>query len=90
VIFPNHGGRFGYTPDTCRALAQQARAAWDGLRPSVPVPAGGMTLDRVPEILDFYGPDAMLLIGGSLLAAREALTEEAAAFTRVVARHRYR
>jgi hypothetical protein len=32
----------------------------------------------------------MLLIGGSLLAAREALTEEAAAFTRVVARHRYR
>jgi len=30
----------------------------------------------VPEILDFYGPDAMLLIGGSLLAAREYLTDE--------------
>ena len=27
VIFPNHGGRFGYTPDTCRRLAEQARAA---------------------------------------------------------------
>ena len=90
VIFPNHGGRFGYTPDTCRGLAEQARADWDGVCRSVPVPAGGMTLDRVPEILDFYGPDAMLLIGGSLLSARERLTEETTAFTRAVAQHRYR
>jgi ribulose-bisphosphate carboxylase large chain len=90
VIFPNHGGRFGYTPETCRTLAEGARAAWPGIRPSVPVPAGGMTLDRVPEMLDFYGPDAMLLIGGSLLAARERLTEETAAFTRAVAQHTYR
>jgi ribulose-bisphosphate carboxylase large chain len=89
VIFPNHGGRFGYTPDTCRRVAEQARAPWDGIRASVPVAAGGMTLDRVPEMLDFYGPDAMLLIGGSLLAARERLTEETAAFTRAVAQHSY-
>ncbi len=90
VIFPNYGGRFGYTPETCRRLADRARAGWDGIRPSVPVPAGGMTLERVPEMLDFYGPDAMLLIGGSLLAARERLAEETAAFTRAVARHFYR
>jgi ribulose-bisphosphate carboxylase large chain len=90
VIFPNHGGRFGYSPETCRHLADQVRAPWEGIRPCVPVPAGGMTLDRVPEMLDFYGPDAMLLIGGSLLAARERLTEETAAFTRAVAQHSYR
>jgi ribulose-bisphosphate carboxylase large chain len=90
VLFPNHGGRFGYTPDTCRRLAEQARAPWGGIRPSIPVPAGGMTLERVPEMLDFYGPDAMLLIGGSLLAARERLTEETAAFTCAVAQHTWR
>jgi ribulose-bisphosphate carboxylase large chain len=90
VIFPNHGGRFGYSPETCRHLADQVRAPWEGIRPCVPVPAGGMTLERVPEMLDFYGPDAMLLIGGSLLAARERLTEETAAFTRAVAQHSYR
>jgi ribulose-bisphosphate carboxylase large chain len=56
----------------------------------MPVPAGGMTLERVPEMLDFYGPDAMLLIGGSLLAARERLTEATAEFTSVVAQHTYR
>jgi ribulose-bisphosphate carboxylase large chain len=90
VIFPNHGGRFGYSPETCRRLAERARAPCDGVRPSLPIPAGGMTLDRVPEMLDFYGPDAMLLIGGSLLAARERLAEETALFTRAVAQHSYR
>jgi len=87
TIFPNHGGRFGYSPETCRRLAEVARAPWGGLKATVPVPAGGMTLDRVPEMLDFYGRDAMLLIGGGLLAAGEGLTEETAAFAQLVARY---
>jgi ribulose-bisphosphate carboxylase large chain len=90
VIFPTHGGRFGYTPETCRRLANTARAPLHHLRQALPVPAGGMTLSRVPEILDFYGPDTILLIGGSLLAAREHLTAETAAFTSRVAAHQYR
>jgi ribulose-bisphosphate carboxylase large chain len=49
-----------------------------------------MTIARTPEILDFYGPDTMLLIGGNLLQAREDMTREAAAFTRAVAEHSYR
>ena len=71
VVFPNHGGRFGYSPETCLALARAALAGWEGLRPSAPTPAGGMALERVPELLDFYGKDTMLLIGGALLASRE-------------------
>src|SRR5262245_10101262 len=43
VVYPNYGGRFGYSPDTCRALAREALADWHGLKPCVPVPAGGMT-----------------------------------------------
>lgn len=80
VVFPNHGGRFGYSPDTCRALARAALDERDGLKPCVPVPAGGMSTDRVREMLDFYGTDVMLLIGGALLAARERLVEATAAF----------
>ncbi|HEX5327457.1 MAG TPA: ribulose 1,5-bisphosphate carboxylase, partial [Acetobacteraceae bacterium] len=90
VIFPNHGGRFGYSPDTCRQLAVNARAPFPGLRGALPVPAGGMTPARVAEMLDFYGPETMLLIGGSLLAARERLTEATVAFTRAAAAHSYR
>jgi ribulose-bisphosphate carboxylase large chain len=54
------------------------------LRPALPVPAGGMTLDRTREILDFYGADTMLLIGGNLLMARENITLEAERFARAV------
>jgi len=87
VIFPSHGGRFGYSRETCAHLAGAAREPWHGLAPSVPVPAGGMTLARVGEILDFYGPRTMVLIGGSLLEARERLAEETAAFTQAVGAH---
>ena len=89
VIFPNHGGRFGYSPDTCLKLARAALEDRDGLRPSVPVPAGGMTTDRVPEMLDFYGPDVMLLIGGALLEAREQLLEATSAFVAEVRKYAY-
>lgn len=88
VIFPHHGGRFGYSPQTCRRLAGTALAQWHGLRPSLPVPAGGMTRDRVGEMLDFYGPDIMLLIGGALLETRDRLVEATAAFVAEVRNHR--
>lgn len=87
TIFPNHGGRFSYSVETCRDLAEAARGEWGDLKPCVPTPAGGMSLERVPELLDFYGACTMLLIGGSLLAARERLTEEARIFASRVARH---
>jgi len=89
VVYPNYGGRFGYSPETCRALARAALADWHGLKPCVPTPAGGMTPERVAEMLDFYGADIMLLIGGGLLAARDRLIEETAAFVAAVKDHRY-
>jgi len=85
VIFPNHGGRFTYPAETCQAIARGNRAAWHGLRPSLPVPAGGMSVERVPELKREYGADSMLLIGGSLLAAGERLAERSRAFVEAVA-----
>jgi len=89
VIFPNHGGRFGYSKATCAAIAAAARGDGLPVRPAMPVPAGGMTPDRTPEILDFHGADIMLLIGGGLLTAGERLAEETAAFMAAVRNHPY-
>jgi len=89
IVFPNHGGRFGYSPETCRTLARAALADWHDLRATVPVPAGGMSTDRVQEMLDFYGTDIMLLIGGGLLSARERLTDVTAAFVEAVRAYPY-
>jgi ribulose-bisphosphate carboxylase large chain len=80
VIFTNHGGRFAVSESSCRALADNARRPWGGLRPSLPVPAGGMTPDRVAELVRFYGRDVALLIGGALLQAGPELERAARAF----------
>ncbi|NVN85440.1 MAG: ribulose 1,5-bisphosphate carboxylase [Rhodopseudomonas sp.] len=87
TVFPNFGGRFSYTADTCLALAGAARNPWAGLKSCIPMPAGGIHVDRIAELLQFYGQDVMLLIGGGLLAARERLTEEASQFVMKVAAH---
>ncbi len=84
-IFPNYGGRFAYSPQECRLLAQNLRNPWGPLQPALPVPAGGMTVERVDELLAFYGPDSMLLIGGNLLAAGEKLLERTRSFVERVA-----
>jgi len=85
VIFPNHGGRFSYSRATCNDIAARLREPLASLRPSMPVPAGGMSVERVPEIIADYGLDTMLLIGGNLLLARERLAERSAEFVHAVA-----
>jgi ribulose-bisphosphate carboxylase large chain len=83
-VFCNYGGRFGYTPQRCRGIADWCVEETPGLKPCIPVPAGGMELARVPELLDFFGRDVMLLIGGSLLAAKENITKQTEAFCNAV------
>jgi ribulose-bisphosphate carboxylase large chain len=72
TIFPNFGGRFSYDRETCRAIAQRARAPLGRLAAILPVPAGGMRTERVGEMVDEFGNDVMLLIGGHLLAGATA------------------
>lgn len=86
VIFPNHGGRFAYSREICLAIAHAHRAPWHGLKPALPAPAGGMSVERVPELIRDYGNDCMLLIGSSLLIARERLYERSREFVDAVAR----
>jgi len=80
TIFPNHGGRFSFSRATCMAIAQAARTPWEHMRAALPVPAGGMTVERVDEMVEGYGPDTMLLIGGGLLSARSKLLDRAREF----------
>jgi ribulose-bisphosphate carboxylase large chain len=72
TIFPNFGGRFSYDRATCRAIAQCAREPLGSLPASLPVPAGGMRTQRVGEMIEEFGTDVMLLIGGHLLAGATA------------------
>jgi len=86
VVFPNFGGRFSYSRKTCLAIAACAREALGAHRPAMPVPAGGMRVDRVEEMLDEYGADVMLLIGGHLLEAGASTPQRAREFVERVER----
>ena len=85
VIFPNHGGRFSFSRDACRAIARCNTQPWHDLKPALPTPAGGMSVERSAEMVAEYGHDSMLLIGGDLLAAREQLAARSAEFVNAVA-----
>ncbi len=65
-IFPNFGGRFSFTPDACSQISTACREPIQGINPIWPAAGGGMTMDRTAEMLDFYGKDIVLLIGGDL------------------------
>ncbi|MBI4617146.1 MAG: ribulose 1,5-bisphosphate carboxylase large subunit [Planctomycetes bacterium] len=70
-IFPHYGGRFSFSAEHCLSIARGTEEAMGGLVPIFPVPAGGMTLSRVPELVRFYGRDVVLLIGGALHRGRD-------------------
>jgi len=67
VIYPNFGGRFGFTREECLSIARACAADMSGPKAIVAAPGGGMTFERVPEMREAYGNDVMYLIGGALL-----------------------
>jgi ribulose-bisphosphate carboxylase large chain len=84
VVFPHYRGRFAYSERVCADIAHNARSPWAKIRPALPVPGGGMSVERSRELVRFYGADVMPLIGGSLLAAGEQLLTRAQAFVAAV------
>lgn len=66
-IFPSYGGRFGnFSRAVCREIVEACAAPLGSLAPCLPTPGGGILVDRVAELLAFYGSDVALLIGGDL------------------------
>jgi ribulose-bisphosphate carboxylase large chain len=72
-IFPNHGGRFSFSREQCVSIARELRRPWDGVKPSFPMPAGGMSFENLPSMRADYGEDSIFLIGGALLSRPEGV-----------------
>lgn len=88
TIFANFGGRFSYSRETCGRLAGVlTKPSIPGLKPTLPMPAGGIKYHQVADVLSFYGHDVVLLIGGGLYEAGDdaALRARAEEFVRRVA-----
>jgi ribulose-bisphosphate carboxylase large chain len=88
TIFANFGGRFSYSRETCRKLAAALTSPGEpGLPATLPMPAGGIKYQNVADVLQFYGSEVILLIGGGLYEAGDdaALCARAEEFVRHVA-----
>jgi ribulose-bisphosphate carboxylase large chain len=83
-IFVSFGSRFSPGREVCRRLAGSLTAPWKNVLPTLPVPAGGIELESVGEVVDFYGKDAMLLVGGNLQIEADALLERSRRFVESV------
>ena len=66
-VFPNYGGRFTFSPAECQELAGTLRDPLGQLKTTFPSPAGGMTIEKVGTMVEAYGNDTALLVGGALL-----------------------
>jgi ribulose-bisphosphate carboxylase large chain len=84
TIFPNFGGRFGFTRDECLSIVRGTEVDLGSLKAIFPTPGGGMSLERVPEMLEVYGSDVLLLIGGGLLTPASDLEDNCRRFRELV------
>jgi ribulose-bisphosphate carboxylase large chain len=73
VVFPNFGGRFGFSQEQCQSIAKAGLDPLGSLKPMIPAPGGGMSIDKVDIMKAAYGDDIMYLIGGALLRAPEGV-----------------
>jgi ribulose-bisphosphate carboxylase large chain len=84
TIYPNFGGRFSFTRAECQSIVRGTEMAMGPLKAIFPCPGGGMNLDRVPEMLDVYGREVVLLIGGGLMTRGTDLVENCRRFRRLI------
>ncbi|WP_233280515.1 RuBisCO large subunit C-terminal-like domain-containing protein [Devosia rhizoryzae] len=67
VVYPNFGGRFGFSEAECRSIADHCSMPFGNLKAILPAPGGGMKLESVPAMREVYGDDVIYLVGGALL-----------------------
>lgn len=83
-IFTNYGGRFAFTLEECCSIATACTDSYENLAPILPVPAGGMTLERIPDLHRTYGTDVIYLIGGALMSHSPDLIANCQLFRKLV------
>ena len=83
TILVNYGGRIAFTRDDCCGIIEAAEQQMGQLKPIFPIPAGGMTFERLPEMAEFYGSEAVFLIAGGLYGQGPDLAESSRRFRRL-------
>jgi ribulose-bisphosphate carboxylase large chain len=66
-IYPNYGGRFGFTKEECQQIDQSCKGRMGTIKKIFPMPGGGMSMKHTDDMLAVYGNDVLFLLGGGLI-----------------------
>ncbi len=86
-IFPHTGGRFFFTDTECQQIDRNLKRHEGSWNPSLPCPAGGITLEKIEDLKNMYGTDCMYLIGGALIRNKEKVEETTIDFMHAIRTH---
>ncbi len=84
TIYPNYGGRFSFSKTECQDIVKATVEPMGHLKPIFPAPGGGMSLERIPEMLDLYGREVIFLMGGGLHKRGSDLVENCRYFRQMI------
>lgn len=84
TIYPNFGGRFSFSRADCEHIVKGTTCFMGHIQSIFPSPGGGMTIERVPEMLQVYGSDVIFLIGGGLFKYGPNLVKNCQYFRSIV------
>ncbi|NUM36543.1 MAG: ribulose 1,5-bisphosphate carboxylase large subunit [Candidatus Brocadiae bacterium] len=84
TIYPNFGGRFSFSKEECKSIAQGTSVDMHHIKPIFPTPGGGMSLELIPELIGVYGKDVIYLVGAGLFKRSSNLVENSSYFRQMV------
>lgn len=84
TVYPNWGGRFSFSRAECASIVEGSAVPMGHLKPIFPAPGGGMSMKRVPEMLELYGREVIFLMGGGLHQYSPDLTANCRYFRELV------
>lgn len=84
TIYPNFGGRFSFSREECESIAKATGVKMGSMKSIFPCPAGGMSLESIPESIKVYGKDVVFLVGGGLFKHGPDIVENSRYFRSLV------
>jgi ribulose-bisphosphate carboxylase large chain len=85
TVYPNYGGRFSFSREECINIVAGTSEPMGHIKSIFPAPGGGMSISRVPEMLEVYGREVIFLVGGGLHKQGPDLVENSRYFHQLVA-----
>jgi len=84
TIYPNFGGRFSFSKEECKSIAQGTSIGMGHIKSIFPTPGGGMSLELIPELAGVYGKDVIYLVGAGLFKHGADLVQNSMYFRQMV------